>query len=77
MNTGYTKVTNLKDAIRSHVKDGCHLSLGGFTINSNPMAAVYEIIRQKIKHLIRPQFVPDPLMPVQAPWSKVQDTSPL
>ena len=43
------KVTDLKDAISTHVKNGCHLSIGGFTINRNPMAAVYEIIRQGIK----------------------------
>ncbi|MCP4719569.1 MAG: CoA transferase subunit A [Desulfobacteraceae bacterium] len=30
------------------VKTGSHISIGGFTINRNPMAAVYEIIRQKI-----------------------------
>ena len=51
MNPSYTKVTSLKDAIKTNVKDGCHLSIGGFTINRNPMAAVYEIIRQKIKQL--------------------------
>ncbi len=51
MNTNNTKVTNLTDAVKSYVKDGCHLSIGGFTINRNPMAAVYEIIRQKIKNI--------------------------
>jgi len=45
------KVSNLKDVIKAHVKDGCHLSIGGFTINRNPMAAVYEIIRQGIKDI--------------------------
>jgi glutaconate CoA-transferase subunit A len=45
------KVTSLHDAIKAHVKDGCHLSIGGFTINRNPMAAVYEIIRQGIRDL--------------------------
>jgi len=45
------KVTNLKDAVKAHVKDGCHLSIGGFTLNRNPMAAVYEIIRQGIKDI--------------------------
>ena len=45
------KVMMLEEAIRRFVKDGCHLSIGGFTINRNPMAAVYEIIRQKIRHL--------------------------
>lgn len=41
----------LKHAIKQYVKDGSHISIGGFTLNRNPMAAVYEIIRQKIKHL--------------------------
>ncbi|MEJ2095904.1 MAG: CoA-transferase [Deltaproteobacteria bacterium] len=45
------KVMMLEEAIRRFVKDGCHLSIGGFTINRNPMAAVYEIIRHKIRHL--------------------------
>jgi glutaconate CoA-transferase subunit A len=43
------KVSNLKEVIKAYVKNGCHLSIGGFTINRNPMAAVYEIIRQGIK----------------------------
>jgi glutaconate CoA-transferase subunit A len=45
------KVMSLNEAVRSFVRDGCHLSIGGFTINRNPMAAVYEIIRQHIKNL--------------------------
>ena len=45
------KITSLKNAVGTYVKDGCHISIGGFTINRNPMAAVYEIIRQKIKNI--------------------------
>jgi glutaconate CoA-transferase subunit A len=45
------KVTDLAAAIARHVADGCHLSIGGFTVNRNPMAAVYEIIRQKKRDL--------------------------
>ena len=41
----------LSEAVATFVKSGCHLSIGGFTINRNPMAAVYEIIRQKISGL--------------------------
>ncbi|MBI9093138.1 MAG: CoA transferase subunit A [Desulfobacterium sp.] len=48
MNVGQNKVMDLKEAISTFVKPGCHLSVGGFTINRNPMAAVYEIIRQRI-----------------------------
>lgn len=40
------KTMTLADAVRHYIKDGCHLSIGGFTINRNPMAAIYEIIRQ-------------------------------
>ena len=46
-----SKVVSLQEAVSVYVKDGCHLSIGGFTINRNPMAAVYEIIRQNIKDL--------------------------
>lgn len=48
MKTAQNKVMTLEHAIRTFVTPGCHLSVGGFTINRNPMAAVYEIIRQKI-----------------------------
>ena len=41
----------LADAIARFVPDGAHVSIGGFTINRNPMAAVYEIIRQGKRHL--------------------------
>jgi len=51
MNTSDNKVMALSDAISRYVSEGCHLSVGGFTINRNPMAAVYEIIRQKIRGL--------------------------
>jgi glutaconate CoA-transferase subunit A len=45
------KVMDLRRAIEIFVNDGAHISIGGFTINRNPMAAVYEIIRQKKKNL--------------------------
>jgi glutaconate CoA-transferase subunit A len=51
MNGNKDKVMRLADAIRQYVTDGCHISIGGFTINRNPMAAVYEIIRQRIRNL--------------------------
>ena len=51
MNTGFDKVINMSEAIKLYVADGSHISIGGFTINRNPMAAVYEIVRQKIKDL--------------------------
>jgi len=51
MNTGFDKVMDMSEAIELYVADGSHISIGGFTINRNPMAAVYEIMRQKIKDL--------------------------
>ena len=42
---------DLRSAIDRYVKTGSHISVGGFTLNRNPMAAVHEIIRQKIKNL--------------------------
>lgn len=45
------KIMALDEAIRTYVKDGCHISIGGFTVNRNPMAAIYEIIRQGIQDL--------------------------
>ena len=51
MGTSAEKVMNLDEAIRRYVADGSHISIGGFTLNRNPMAAVYEIIRQRKKNL--------------------------
>ena len=51
MDTGTDKVMDLATAIERFVKDGSHISIGGFTVNRNPMAAVYEIIRQGKKNL--------------------------
>lgn len=45
------KTTTLREAVSAYIPDGCHLSIGGFTLNRNPMAAVHEIIRQKIRNL--------------------------
>ncbi|MEW6265064.1 MAG: CoA-transferase [Thermodesulfobacteriota bacterium] len=45
------KVMPLREAIGKYVKHGSHISIGGFTINRNPMAAVYEIIRQGVRNL--------------------------
>ena len=45
------KVMPLDHAIKKYVKEGSHISIGGFTLNRNPMAAVYEIIRHRIKNL--------------------------
>ncbi len=49
--TAKDKVMSLPKAIATYVKSGCQLSIGGFTLNRNPMAAVYEMIRQKLTGL--------------------------
>ncbi len=51
MNLNKDKRMSLKEAVARFVPDGAHLSIGGFTINRNPMAAVYEIIRQQKRNL--------------------------
>ena len=51
MHSDQNKVMDLSTAIRRFVDVGAHISIGGFTINRNPMAAVYEIIRQRITGL--------------------------
>jgi glutaconate CoA-transferase subunit A len=49
--SAHSKVMDLETAVSNFVRNGDHISLGGFTINRNPMAAVHEIIRQHIKGL--------------------------
>jgi glutaconate CoA-transferase subunit A len=51
MHGDQSKVMDLSTAIRRFVNFGAHISIGGFTLNRNPMAAVYEIIRQRITGL--------------------------
>ena len=51
MNPAPEKVMDLSTAIARFVPHGAHISIGGFTLNRNPMAAVYELIRQKIRDL--------------------------
>jgi len=51
MNISQDKTTSLSEAVTKFVFSGCHLSIGGFTVSRNPMAAVYEIIRQKINNI--------------------------
>jgi len=51
MNKENSKVMSVETAVRRFMNDGSHISIGGFTLNRNPMAAVYEIIRQGFKKL--------------------------
>jgi glutaconate CoA-transferase subunit A len=45
------KFMTLKEALSKFVQNGNHISIGGSTANRNPMAAVYEMIRQQKKDL--------------------------
>ena len=57
------KVISLTEAVSRFVPDGAHITIGGFTLNRNPMAAVYEIIRQK-------DHRPAPLRALQRPGGR-------
>jgi glutaconate CoA-transferase subunit A len=48
------KLMTLEEVVKRFIKDGCQMAIGGFTVTRNPMAIIYEIIRQKIKdiHLV-------------------------
>jgi glutaconate CoA-transferase subunit A len=45
------KVTTISEAVAQFIHDGAHISFGGFTINRQPMACAYEMIRQGKKNL--------------------------
>ncbi|MFH0975508.1 MAG: CoA-transferase [Spirochaetota bacterium] len=48
------KLMSPDQAVKKFIKDRTQLAIGGFTVSRNPMAIVYEIIRQRIKdiHLV-------------------------
>ena len=45
------KLMTPEAAVRKFIKKGCQLAIGGFTVNRNPMALIYEIVRQKVRDL--------------------------
>jgi glutaconate CoA-transferase subunit A len=45
------KLMTAGEAVQRFVHNGCQLAVGGFTINRNPMALVYEIVRRKVRDL--------------------------
>lgn len=51
MDADTSKVMTVEEAVSRFTRNGSHISIGGFTLNRNPMAAVYEIIRQGIRDL--------------------------
>lgn len=48
------KLMTVQEAVQRFIKDGFQIALGGFTVSRNPMAVIYEIVRQGIKdiHLV-------------------------
>lgn len=48
------KLMSLPQAVKRFVRDGSQVAISGFTITRNPMALIYEIIRQRIRdiHLV-------------------------
>ncbi len=46
-----SKLMPASEAVKRFVNSGDCLSIGGFTINRNPMALTYEVLRQQIKDL--------------------------
>ncbi len=45
------KLMTVGEAVERFVRDGMQVAVGGFTINRNPMALVYEIARRKVRDL--------------------------
>ena len=45
------KLMTAGEAVGRHIKDGSQVAIGGFTVNRNPMAVGYEIVRQGIRDL--------------------------
>jgi glutaconate CoA-transferase, subunit A len=45
------KLMTPEAAVRKFISQGCRLAIGGFTVNRNPMALIYEIARRKINDL--------------------------
>jgi glutaconate CoA-transferase subunit A len=45
------KVVSLDDTVRNLIRDGAHISFGGFTVNRAPVAVAHEMIRQEIRDL--------------------------
>ncbi len=46
-----SKLMTVGEAVERFVHDGQQIAVGGFTINRNPMALVYEIARRRIRDL--------------------------
>lgn len=45
------KLMTLEEAVSRFIPSGSQIAIGGFTVNRNPMALTYEIVRQGVKDL--------------------------
>jgi len=45
------KLLTPKEAVARYVKNKSMIAIGGFTINRNPMALIYEMVRQRVRDL--------------------------
>lgn len=45
------KLMSPQEAVKRFIKNGSQIAIGGFTINRNPMAMIYEIVRQGVRNL--------------------------
>jgi len=46
------KIMTVEEAVKKFVRDGCHIGLGGFTMQRHPMELIREIIRQHKRDLV-------------------------
>ena len=46
------KIMDAKEAVKKFISDGCHIGLGGFTVQRHPMELIREIIRQCKRNLV-------------------------
>jgi len=46
------KVMEVEEAVKKFISDGCHIGLGGFTVQRHPMELIREIIRQRRRNLV-------------------------
>jgi len=46
------KIMDTKEVVKKFILDGCHIGLGGFTVQRHPMELIREIIRQRKRNLV-------------------------
>ncbi|MHA1582457.1 MAG: CoA transferase subunit A [Candidatus Baldrarchaeia archaeon] len=46
------KIMDAKEAVKKFISNGCHIGLGGFTVQRHPMELIREIIRQHKRNLV-------------------------